>query len=357
MKRLLYTILLILNLAAAMLLLLSTLAGFQPPSEGILLSMLSYGYFVLLNLNILFILIWLLCKRWTFLLSLGVILLRYSFIPLFFQVGGKPIETTNPTVKVMSFNVHHYYGRDINPTNEPGEQMDSNAVAFLQMLREHEPDVLCLQEFLPYTAGGKVHLADSMVAMGYKYHKSAYPAMGHSATICWSKYPLVNPVYIDSSSKLQVDVVHPDDTIRVFCLHLNSYKLDSSDLKEIDRISHGTVDRDSARGTLGKFKETIIAHEEEWNLIKPLIELSPYPTIVAGDFNDTPGSYIYQQMRQLLADSYVEQGKGFCTTYHGFFPNFRIDYILHTNDIRAISYKRVKCDISDHYPIVVELEL
>lgn len=356
MRKVLRFILLVLNLIAALLLLLSTLAGFQPPSEFILFSMLSYGYFILLNINIAFILFWLLFKRWTFLISLAAIVLRYSFVPLFFQIGGAADVSDNATIKVMSFNAHHYNGRNMTSESERGELTDSNAVAFLRLLRENDPDVLCLQEYLPYTDGKKVHLADSMIAMGYRYHVSAYPSMGYSATICWSKYPLVNPVYIDSSSKLQVDVVMPDDTLRVFSLHLHSYKLDSSDLKEIDRISHGTVDRDSARGTLGKLKNAIIAHEEEWDLLKPLIELSPYPTIVAGDFNDTPGSYIYQQMCELLSDSYVERGKGFCTTYHGFFPNFRIDYILHSKEMNALSYKRVKCNISDHYPIFVELE-
>ena len=56
-------------------------------------------------------------------------------------------------------------------------------------------------------------------------------------------------------------------------------------------------------------------------------------------------------------DPYVNQGRGFGTTYHGPFPAFRIDYILHSHDFESLSYKRVKTNISDHYPIVVQLRL
>jgi endonuclease/exonuclease/phosphatase (EEP) superfamily protein YafD len=87
------------------------------------------------------------------------------------------------------------------------------------------------------------------------------------------------------------------------------------------------------------------------------VENSRIPIIIAGDFNDTPASYIYQQATKMLCDPYVEQGRGFGTTYHGPYPAFRIDYILHSEDIKALSYKRIKTNISDHYPIVVQFDL
>jgi endonuclease/exonuclease/phosphatase family metal-dependent hydrolase len=52
----------------------------------------------------------------------------------------------------------------------------------------------------------------------------------------------------------------------------------------------------------------------------------------------------------------VEQGRGFGTTYHGYYPAFRIDYVLHSLEFKTLSYKRVKTDISDHYPVVVTLQ-
>ena len=42
----------------------------------------------------------------------------------------------------------------------------------------------------------------------------------------------------------------------------------------------------------------------------------------------------------------------FGSTYNGNFPAFRIDYILFDDNFKALSYKRITSDISDHYPIV-----
>ena len=89
----------------------------------------------------------------------------------------------------------------------------------------------------------------------------------------------------------------------------------------------------------------------------PMVEESKLPIVLAGEFNDTPASYIYQQAKELLVDPYVEQGRGFGTTYHGPFPAYRIDYVLHTPDMEALSYKRVNTYISDHYPVVVNLRV
>lgn len=350
-------ILTLLNWLAALLLVLSTLAGVVRPSRCYWLSLLSYAYFPLLLTNAALAVLWLCLSRREFLISFVAIVVRWSFVPLFFQVGGAsaaPGPEAN-TIKVMSFNMHHFYGRNYVSQKDCMGNQDSNAVTFLGMLRDEAPDVLCLQEFLPYTANMDVR--DSMKAMGYEYYAAAAPRYGHSASIFWSKYPIVNTLCIDSVRKVQADIVKQGDTIRIFSFHLSSFQLTEDNLEEIDKISRGEVEDMIPRSTLGKFKANILAHDSEWVELKPYIENSPYPCIVAGDFNDTPASYIYQQMAKTLKDTYKERGKGFCTTYHGRFPAFRIDYILHSSDFKALSYKRLKSDMSDHYPILAELEL
>lgn len=357
MKRIFYLLFLLLNIVAALLLLASSLAGVIPPSKALVFSLLSYAFIPLLIVNIVFIVVWLLLGDWLFLISLAVIVARWSLIPLFYQVssGHTTRQAGAPVVKVMTFNAHHFYGRRLHPTLDNLSQVDSNATLFLHLVEQESPDVLCLEEYLAYT--GKVHISDSLQAMGYTYHAAATPQSNYSTTICWSRYPLANTVYIDSVIKMQTDLIVADDTLRLICLHLHSYRLDSTDLHELNRIQHGAVSPDSARGTLSKFKTAILGHEAEWHLLQPFITQSPYPVIVAGDFNDTPASYLYHQLRHLLDDSFVDCGKGFGTTYHGLFPNFRIDYILHSPQLQTLSYRRINTDISDHYPLIVELQL
>ena len=88
MKQLLKIILLVINIIVIALLLGSTLAGRVAPSRFIGFSLLSYGYLYFLIANIVFVIVWLLFSSKWFLLSLAAILLRFSFLPLYFQIGG-----------------------------------------------------------------------------------------------------------------------------------------------------------------------------------------------------------------------------------------------------------------------------
>lgn len=347
-------ILLILNWIAAILLIASTLAGAVRPSAFVGFSLLSYLYFPLLLANVVFVVMWLIFCSKHFLLSTIAIAVRWSFVTAFFQVGGHAEEAPEgkQTLKVMSFNMHHFYGPYFVDNTDDILDQEELAQAFIGILRKEQPDLLCLQEFLPYTNGHEVDVRDSLSALGYSQYAAAAPQYGHSASILWSKLPIIDIQLIDSTCKVRVDLLLGSDTVRVFSLHLKSYQLTGEDHEGLEQFAHGEGDKESGIMVARKFKHTIMAHDEEWETLRPMIEQSPYPVIVAGDFNDTPASYIYRKMTRLLSDSYKEKGKGFGTTYHGRFPAFRIDYIFHSEEFQTLSYKRIKCDISDHYPII-----
>jgi endonuclease/exonuclease/phosphatase family metal-dependent hydrolase len=351
MKKLFRSILLIINLLFAVALVLSTLAGCVPPSRFVPISILSYGYFVLLVCNVLFVIVWLCLSRWEFLVSVAAIVVRLSFVPLFFQVGGNmEAEPADDVVKVMTFNTHAFGGLD----SDTAMTGDSGAVIFLSIVDEVQPDVLCLQEFF---SPRRVSVADSLRMRGYAHY---YGVHGHdvkSQVILFSRLPMVRTYDLDGKSMFAVDVRKGSKAVRVCCVHLNSYQLTMEDMEGLENLSHAKPDSNTHR-LLRKFKETTLQHEREWlDKLLPQVEASKLPFVLVGDFNDTPASYIYQQATKLLCDPYVEQGRGFGTTYHGPYPAYRIDYVLHTPDIEALSYKRVNTYISDHYPVVVNLRI
>lgn len=351
MKKFFRTILLIINVLFAIAMLLSTLSGSLAPSRFAVISILSYGYFILLLCNVLFIIIWLCMARWEFLVSVAAIVLRFSFVPLFFQVGGtSDAELDDGSLRVMTFNSHGFYGLD----SDTAMTADSGAVMFLQLLDEEQPDVFCLQEFF---IPRHVRVADSFEARGYRYHYGVHSTNLASPAILFSRCPIVNVHDMDRKSKFYVDLSKGSHVYRVCCVHLNSYQLTEDDMEGFEKLSHAKPDSTTHR-LFKKFVSTTRQHETEWKEeLKPMVEKSDVPVIIAGDFNDTPASYIYQQATDLLVDPYVEQGRGFGTTYHGPYPAYRIDYILHSSDLEAVSYKRVKTNISDHYPIVVQLRI
>jgi endonuclease/exonuclease/phosphatase family metal-dependent hydrolase len=113
------------------------------------------------------------------------------------------------------------------------------------------------------------------------------------------------------------------------------------------------------KATLGEVKSLSISLKKGFvkralqaQVVKNQINISPFPVIVAGDFNDTPVSYAYRKLRKGLNDSFVNSGYGAGFTYRGNYPPNRIDYILYDNALinSFFDIKRVK--YSDHYPIV-----
>ena len=351
MKKLFRTILLIINLIFAVALVLSTLAGKVAPSRFVPISILSYGYFVLLLINVLFVIVWLCLSRWEFLVSVAAIVARLSFVPLFFQVGGNTeAEPADDVVKIMTFNTHAFGGLD----SDTAMTKDSGAVLFLKMVDEEQPDVMCLQEFF---SPRHVRMADSLKTRGYVNHYGVHGQNETSQVILFTRLPMVRMHDMDKKSMFAVDVKKGENEVRVCCVHLNSYQLTEEDMEGFENLSHAKPDSNTHR-LLKKFKVTTLQHEQEWlGKLLPMVEESKLPFVLAGDFNDTPASYIYQQAKELLVDPYVEQGRGFGTTYHGPFPAYRIDYVLHTPDMEALSYKRVNTYISDHYPVVVNLRV
>ncbi len=361
MKKLLKLILLVINIVFVVLMLGSTLAGRVAPSRFIGFSLLSYGYLYFLIINIVFVIIWPVFSSKWFLLSLSAILVRFSFLPLYFQIGGSDTldhdNREDKMLKVMTFNAHHFRGVDFS--NEFG---DSNMAYFLKIVDEEQPDIMALQEYIG--RGDTLHLTDHLRRRGYKYMTTGYENGSISGEVIISRLPIVRTVRIEGPSKLYANLLWDDDTVRLYCLHLNSYGLDESDHQQIHDISHGNVDSLTGRSTLHKFRETIVNHESEWEVLQPYFDNHKILSIVAGDFNETPASYFYQQCKAYLKDSYCEAGQGFSTTYHGLFtrsrkatfPAYRIDMVLHTPDFEALTYKRIKSEISDHYPIITTLK-
>lgn len=350
MKKFFRFILLVINLFFVALLLLSSMAGSVPPHKFVWISLLSYAFFPLVLANVLFVIIWLCLSRWEFLVSLGAIALRYAFLPLFFQVGGNLLVDRAPdNLKVMTFNTHNFSGLD----NDTLMTRDSGLCMFIEILQEERPDVFCLQEcFLSKKDEAK------LAEIGYPYHFGVHGTNVNSPLIIFSHWKFMNVCNMDKASKCYVDIEKNGFPVRICAVHLDSYQLDESDLKGLEQISHAKPDKRATKKLISKFKETTRSHEEEWrDQLEPLIQSTRTPLIIAGDYNDTPASYLYQQATKALLDPYVEQGRGFGTTYHGPYPAYRIDYVLHSQELEALSYRRIKTNISDHYPIVCQFKL
>ncbi len=86
--------------------------------------------------------------------------------------------------------------------------------------------------------------------------------------------------------------------------------------------------------------------------IRALVEASPHPVILGGDFNDVPSSYTYQQIASpRLRDAWIMAGSGFGSTFTGPLPGLRIDYLLVDTSLTVVDIERLPSHWSDHRPL------
>ena len=103
---------------------------------------------------------------------------------------------------------------------------------------------------------------------------------------------------------------------------------------------------------------TFRKHQNQISPIKSFIEGSPYPVIVAGDFNAVPNSYEYYKISEGLQDVFLKVGRGSGTSFHDFKFPLKIDHFFASASIEPISYKVDRSvRISDHFPVLAEFRV
>lgn len=252
--------------------------------------------------------------------------------------GEKSYERT--ALKVMSYNVRSFI-------DDKGERRLDSIAAFIKRVN---PDILCLQEM------GFSELADSILHPLKPMPKSL--SRVDLSPAVYSRYPIIKAQRVDTVKHfVWCDIVVRDDTIRVFNNHLQSATMQLNDIKYIeDHKFIADSDRTELRSVVERLAKNNKLRAVQVDSIRTLIESSPYPVIVCGDFNDTPVSYTYRNMNRGLKDAFREVGRGFSHTFKGFFGMLRIDYILCGKEFDPLSYEVAdSVTYTDHHPVFVRL--
>ena len=237
----------------------------------------------------------------------------------------------------------------------------------LQYLQSQNADVICLQEVDVYKNPEFLTLPEVKKALRTQYPYSYldfsnYDNRHQFGLMVWSKYPLINKqtihyiTHTTGNMSNRCDVVVGKDTIRLINNHLESYSLTSKDLEDLDTKHNYEGLIASFKRIKAKWERAIPLRNEQARVVRQEIEASPYPVIVAGDFNSVPWSYAYWHISSGLHDAWRELHWGYGATceHRGF--GVRIDYILCSDPLVPVKSEVVKqASGSDHRPVTATL--
>ncbi len=323
-------------------------ASYINPNTFILPSLLGLAYPYLLISNIILLFFWIFRWKKIAWMVLIVILIGLPTFLSYFGTGNSTHLPQQNKLSLLSYNVRYfdYYNWS--------KQKDTKT-KLLNYLREFSGDIICLQEFTLNTEGEDNHYLLKHLN-SYSHHHI------RKGMAILSKYPILNKGQLafgekSSGSCIYCDIQTPLGTIRLYNIHLESFKLGKEERLFMKEISQRLTNHEFAGAK--KLTSRLITgnknRAKQADKIKKHIQQAPHCVILCGDFNDTPLSYTYQEIKTELKDAFIEKGRGLGHTYIGEFPSFRIDYILHSPQLETTMYQRDLIELSDHYPIQATL--
>lgn len=153
----------------------------------------------------------------------------------------------------------------------------------------------------------------------------------------------------------QVDLEIRGKIYRVINVHLESFGVVKSMVK---LNGNSNEDEQKVKDLVKRLIPTFKSHQEQVQIIRKSIDASPYPVIVAGDFNAVPNSYEYYKTSEGLKDAFYEVGRGSGTSFHDYKYPLRIDYIFTSESIKPVSYKVDRSvNLSDHFPVIATFKI
>ena len=273
----------------------------------------------------------------------------YGSLSDFFQLKGgeKLVSVDSKQLNVLSYNVRSF--DRYKWTKDPNTPHN-----IIKLINSQEPDVVCLQEYRS-TTSGFLSLSNLKKQLGMKY---VHYSNKRNGVAIFSKHPIVKKASLSFGNEHLCKAIFADISLkgqlfRVYNLHLESNRFVGKNYKFIkkDDYQGNEEDLNEIKDISSRLGQAFARRAEQALQIKEHVKQSPNPTLVCGDFNDTPNSYTYHQLSKGMKDAFVQQGKGISTTYSGDFPSFRIDYLLYSDDISCTQYERIRKRYSDHYPI------
>ena len=324
------------------LLLLGLMAPFLSPGQFVLPSFLGIIFPVIWLVALALILLSLIIERkLNYFLALPLSL-SLLFISRHYALGKSTTDASN-SMRILSLNVQ--VGRVI--FDQTKILSPTNLERFEELL-DDDLDIVCLQEMNPKVSAW---IADEAL---FPFSFQA----AHKGTFIASRHEILDFGEIDFGTRrnscIWVDVESPFGPVRIYNVHLQSSKITEDTERALDESRrYNSEVFGLLRSILFKYEKHAITRARQAERIKSHAAPVDYPVIIAGDFNETPMSYVYQLFSREMKDAF-QAGSGMGLTFPHKRTLLRIDYVFLSKSLNALNFEvRRNISLSDHLPIVV----
>ena len=342
-------------------LLVSHIAPYLSPNIFVVPQFFGIIYPYLVLTNVLITLFWIIQKKMVFLIPLVSLCSGYNHINT--MIGTRYFETeileSTKQLKIVSFNVRLF---DLYNWTKNMETRNN----ILKYLEELNADIVCFQEYYDDLSKEIETTTRILKNAKMKYYKIApsYVAkdLYRFGIATFSKYPIIKSGEISFKNSqnncLWTDLLVEKDTIRVYNIHLQSNYFDIDDYTFIRQIntSPTSIEFKQLQGFFTRLSSAYRRRAEQADQVAQHISLSPFPTLICADLNDTHLSYTYNKIRGKFNDAFCESGFGLGHSFGTLFTSVRIDYLFYDKNFISTAFRTGKANLSDHKPYVGILE-
>ncbi|MFT4022376.1 MAG: endonuclease/exonuclease/phosphatase family protein [Flavihumibacter sp.] len=360
------------TLLVAGLFLLACSAWWLEPGQRWWVGILGVGFGILCIATIALVLFWVVARSRWFMLPLAAMAIGWQPLNAFFALhpfAATQEAKTAGSLRVMQWNVARF-----DEMNHPPGSGASKRKQMLDYIRQQNPDIICMQEFLE-THNSKLlqpNIRYFRDTLGFKYyayamdHRRRDSLYEHGIAI-FSKFPITHTErykfggpksFQADESYAYADIVVEGQTIRVFTTHLQSLLLGKKELESVEEMkTRKEVNIDESKGIFKKFRQAYVFRQQQAAKIRQALDTSAYPVIICADFNDVPNSYVYHHIRGDRKDAWASKGFGVGRTFSNISPTLRIDYIFTDPRFTVAQVRTPHHRLSDHYPVIADLLL
>jgi endonuclease/exonuclease/phosphatase family metal-dependent hydrolase len=256
--------------------------------------------------------------------------------------------------KVVTYNVRAF--------NYRWTAVDSQ----LQFLKQLEPDILCLQEFYTFQdqKGGKNAKRTVATALSLPYISFILTAQNYPYGLAiFSKFPIAGGGRVTDEGRANENGIQYADvrlygqTLRVYNVHLASFNFHQRDRRKLEAEEFGLTGWNS-------YQRMIRRMRLGWRIqLRQLAHFQEHlgqryrHVLIAGDFNNVPYGYVYNQLSRGMTDAWRASGQGAGFTFRQGLLRFRIDHVLTGPNLNPLHMQIVGNSLSDHQAQVATLQL